>query len=328
MTRIAAIVVGIAGAVIMPWFVTSDYYINVMSQVLISAILAMGLNILVGYVRLMSLAHAAILGVASYGAAILLKGGYGHAAAAAMGLSAAMLTAATVAALALRATGIGFLMITLACGQIIWGMAYRWIGLTEGDNGINVAVRPEIFGLSLASPTAFYLFTLVVFLLAFASIAIFVASPFGVSLCGTRDQPRRMSALGYDVWVIQFLAFLFSGFWAGVSGLLFLYYNQYVSPQVMSLSASAEALLMVIVGGAGTLVGPLIGAVIVVIVKNVVSAYVVHWNIVLGGVFVIIMMFMPSGLVPGMLGLLARMRATESSSISRAELSLTGRKAQ
>src|SRR4029434_7306027 len=136
-------------------------------------------------------------------------------------------------------------------------------------------------------------------LLALASMATLVASPFGAALRGTRDQPRRMSALGYHVWMIRFVAFLFSGLWTGVAGLLYLYYNQFVSPQAVALTASAEALLMVIAGGTGTLLRPVVGAALVVIMKNVASAYIERWNFVLGAIFVLIVIFMPDGLVPG-----------------------------
>jgi branched-chain amino acid transport system permease protein len=190
-------------------------------------------------------------------------------------------------------------MITVALGQIVWGIAYRWISITNGDNGISVKGRPSPLGLSLTSPRAFYWATLVVFLIAVGSMAVFVASPFGASVRGTRDQPRRMNALGYHVWMIRLLAFLFSGFWSGVAGLLYLYYNQFVSPHVVALTASAEALLMVISGGTGTLLGPIAGAALVVIMKNVASAYIERWNLVLGAIFVVIVVFMPEGLVPG-----------------------------
>jgi branched-chain amino acid transport system permease protein len=201
--------------------------------------------------------------------------------------------------LALRATGIGFLMITLAIGQILWGIAYRWASLTNGDNGVNVTGRPAPFGLSLVSSSAFYYATLVVFAFCVVSMVLLVRSPFGAALRGTRDQPRRMNALGYNVWLTRFVAFLFSGFWTGVAGLLFLYYNQFISPQIVALQTSAEALLMVISGGSATLLGPIAGAAIVVIMKNVVSAYVERWNMVLGIIFVAIITFMPEGLVPG-----------------------------
>src|SRR5204863_9788730 len=126
-------------------------------------------------------------------------------------LAATLVTSAVFAVLALRGTGLGFVMITVALGQIVWGVAYRWISITNGDNGITITGRPSPFGLSLASPRSFYWATFVVFVAALASMAIFVRSPFGASVRGTRDQPRRMNALGYHVWMVRFVAFLFSG---------------------------------------------------------------------------------------------------------------------
>jgi branched-chain amino acid transport system permease protein len=190
-------------------------------------------------------------------------------------------------------------MITLALGQIIWGIAYRWASLTGGDNGVNVTTRPAPFGVSLASAPSFYFASLVGFILACLTMVALVRSPFGASMRGTRDQARRMNALGYNVWLIRFLAILFSGFWTGISGLLFIYYNQFISPQVSALTASAEVLLMVISGGTATLFGPIAGAVIVVVMKNVASAYIERWNLVLGVILVLIITFMPEGLVPG-----------------------------
>ena len=283
----------------LPAWAGGTFYINIASQILLYAILALGLNVLVGYAGLVSLGHAGLLGVAAYSAARILTGGHGHLAAVTGALALTLLAAGLYAALALRGTGIGFVMITLAIGQIVWGIAYRWISITNGDNGISVGARPSPFGLSLTSPAHFYWATLVVFLAALGSMAILVGSPFGASLSGTRDQPRRMAALGFHVWMIRFLAFLLSGFWSGVAGLLFLYYNQFVSPQAVALIASAEALLMVIAGGSGTLLGPVVGAGLVVVMKNVASAYVERWNFVLGAIFVAIVVFMPEGLVPG-----------------------------
>jgi branched-chain amino acid transport system permease protein len=282
-----------------PLWIGGTYYVNIASQILFYAIFALGINVLVGYAGLVTLGHAGLFGIAAYTAARILVGGHGHAAAVLGALGLTLLAAALFAALALRGTGIGFVMITLAIGQIVWGVAYRWISITQGDNGISVGGRPSPFGLSLASPRHFYWATYVVFLVAIASMAIFVASPFGASVRGTRDQPRRMNALGYQVWLIRFLAFLLSGFWSGVAGLLYLYYNEFVSPQAVALTASAEALLMVISGGTATLLGPVVGAALVVTMKNVASAYIERWNFVLGAIFVAIVVFMPEGLVPG-----------------------------
>jgi branched-chain amino acid transport system permease protein len=297
--RFIALLISILLLLTLPGWVGNPYYINVASQILFWAVVALALNVLVGYAGLVSLGHAGLFGMAGYTAGLLLQAGHGHFVADLAAIAVTLLTSAIFAILSLRSTGIGFLMITLALGQILWGIAYRWASLTNGDNGVNVTTRPEFLGISLASSEAFYYATLVVFGLAVMSMAIFVHSPFGASLRGTRDQARRMNALGYNVWLIRFLAFLVSGFWTGVAGLLFMYYNQFISPQVMALQTSAEVLLMVISGGTGTLLGPVVGAAIVVIMKNVVSAYIERWNLVLGVIFVAIISFMPEGLVPG-----------------------------
>jgi branched-chain amino acid transport system permease protein len=308
--RTVAIVLAIGALAAVPFVVTEPYYVNVASQILLYAILALGLNVLVGYAGLVSLGHAGLFGIASYAIAYLLMAGWGHAASIVGALVIGLIGTAIFAALSLRATGISFIMITLALGEILWGLAYRWISVTNGDNGINVASRPAPFGLSLASAQGFYDATLVVFLLALAASAVFVRSPLGAALCGTRDQPRRMSALGYHVWMVRFCAFLFSGLLTCLAGILFVYYNRFISPQTLALSASAEALLMVISGGAGTLLGPLVGAALVVIVKTVVSAYIVRWNFMLGAIFVAIVVFMPEGIVPGVVRLARLVRRT------------------
>jgi branched-chain amino acid transport system permease protein len=279
--------------------VGNSYYINVATQMLIYAILALGLNVLVGYAGLVTLGHAGLFGIAAYAGATLVNAGHGHVVVTIGALAATLAVTAVFAVLALRGTGLGFVMITVALGQIVWGIAYRWISLTNGDNGVSISARPSPFGISLLSADAFYWATLAVFLIAVAAMAIFVASPFGAAVRGTRDQPRRMTALGYNVWLTRFVAFLFSGFWSGVAGLLYLYYNQFVSPQAVALSASAEALLMVIAGGTATLLGPIAGAVLVIIMKYIASAYIERWNFVLGAIFVVIVIFMPEGLVPG-----------------------------
>jgi branched-chain amino acid transport system permease protein len=297
--RCVAIAIAIAALVAVPYAIKEVYYVNIASQILLYAVFALGLNVLVGYAGLVSLGHAGLFGVASYVVAYLLVAGYGHAFAILAALVVGLAATAGFAALALRSTGISFIMITLALGEIIWGLAYRWISITNGDNGISVATRPAPFGLSLENPRAFYDATLVVFLLAVAAVAIFVRSPLGAALAGTRDQPRRMNALGYHVWMTRFWAFMFSGLLTAVAGILFVYYNEFISPQALALTASAEALLMVISGGAGTLLGPVVGAALVVIVKNVVSAYITRWNFMLGAIFVAIVVFMPEGLVPG-----------------------------
>lgn len=307
--RVLALVIG-AALLAVP-LIPAPYYVNVASQILIAAIFALSLNLLVGYAGLTSLGHAAYLGMAAYAVAWLTtRGGLGHLAAAGAAVAITTATAGLFGVLALRGTALGFLMITLALGQILWGVAYRWVSLTGGDNGLTGLTRPHPFGLDLSSPGAFYLFTLVVAAVTFAMFAAYVRSPFGAAVQGARDQPRRMRALGHNVWLVRWVTFVFAGFGAGVAGLLFVYYNQFVGPQVLALTTSAEVLLMVISGGAGTLLGPIVGAATVLLLKNVVSAYITRWVMLLGAVFVLIVVFMPEGLVPG----LSRVWRTRSTS--------------
>ena len=315
-TRSWCLAVGGVVLVTLPLWIGNTYYVNIASQVLVFAVFALALNVLVGYAGLVSLGHAGLFAIAAYTGALLLQAGCAHGVAVVGAIAVTLIAAAVFAVLALRATGIGFLMITLALGQIVWGISYRWVDLTHGENGVKVVSRPEPFGFSLTSAAVFYYTTLIVFLFAVVAMSVFVSSPLGVSLRGTRDQPRRMTALGYNVWLIRFLAFLFSGFWSAIAGLLFVYYNNFISPPAATLQASAEVLLMVISGGSGTLLGPVAGAVIVVITKTIVSTWVERWNLVLGLIFVAIISFMPEGLVPGSVRLwhagLKLMRAREA----------------
>lgn len=290
--------------------VAGDFYINLTSQIFIAAIFAASLNLLVGYGGLPSLGHASYLGIAAYTSGWLyLKLGFAHWITAPIALVATTLMAGFFGLIALRATGLSFLMITLALSQVLWGTAYRWASVTNGDNGLSGLTRPAPFGMSLDGPVAFYFFALAVTAVSIWMIAKLVGSPFGAALRGTRDQARRMSVLGHNVWLIRWITFVYSGFWGAVAGLLFVYYHKYIHPTSLSLTTSAEALLSVIAGGSGTLAGPILGAAIVVILKNYVSAYIERWNMLLGFVFVVIVIFMPDGLVPGIRRWWARWRA-------------------
>ena len=267
---------------------------------MIFAVFAASINLLLGYGGLPTLGHAAYLGIAAYVSALLqLKLGFGHWMAAPIAVLATTLMGCAFGLIALRATGLGFLMLTLALSQVLWGTAYRWVSMTDGDNGLRGLARPAPFGLDLNQAMPFYYFALVIGAFSIWMMARFVGSAFGATLKGARDQPRRMSALGYDVWLIRWITFVYASFWGAVSGLLFVYYHKYIHPVSLSLANSAEGLLAVIAGGSGTLAGPLVGAAIVLLLKNWASAYIERWNMLLGFVFVFIVVFMPEGVVPG-----------------------------
>jgi branched-chain amino acid transport system permease protein len=280
--------------------VAGEYYINLASQIVIFAVFAASINLLLGYGGLPTLGHAAYLGVAAYVSALLqLKLHYANWLAAPLAVAATTAMGCAFGLIALRATGLGFLMLTLALSQVLWGTAYRWVSMTDGDNGLRGLARPAPFGLDLNQAMPFYYFALIIGIFSIWMMARFVGSAFGATLKGARDQPRRMSALGYDVWLIRWITFVYASFWGAVSGLLFVYYHKYIHPVSLSLANSAEGLLAVIAGGSGTLAGPLVGAAIVLLLKNWASAYIERWNMLLGFVFVVIVVFMPEGVVPG-----------------------------
>ena len=217
--RFFALGVAFVALATLPYWMPGIYYINVASQILFYAIFALGLNMLVGYAGLVSLGHAGLFGVTAYATGYML--------AARLWPSdcdprraawSAWSRWRSIAALSLRATGIGFIMITLALGQILWGLAYRWISLTGGDNGLSVQTRPAPFGYVAGDAERLLLRDAGRLPVAVAAVAIFVRSPFGAALRGTRDQPRRMNALGYHVWAIRFCACLFSGLLTAVAG--------------------------------------------------------------------------------------------------------------
>ena len=301
MTRNWLVLVIVAIALLaLPLAIRNEYYVNLASQILIYALLAVSVNILLGYGGMVSLGHASFVGLASYGAVLMLNAGFGHLLSAVVAIIFSTACGALFGLLALRASGIGFLMITLALGQIVWGIAYRANTITNGDNGLRYAERPAPFGIDINAAPNFYWFTLIVFAIALFFVWRLTRSPFGAALQGARDQPRRMRMLGHNVWLIQWLAFVLASFWGSVAGLLFVYYNLFISPHAIALQQSAEVLLMAILGGASTLTGPILGAVIITLVKNVASTYIDRWNTLLGAIFVIVIMFMPFGLVPGL----------------------------
>jgi len=277
----------------------SAYPLTLLTQAAIVAILAMSLDVLLGYTGLPSLGHAAYFGVAAYAVGILSTDyRRGFLVCLVAGVVLAALTAALFGLLAIRASGTYFLMITLALGMVVWGLAFRWVSMTKGDNGIAGVPRPEL-GLpwSLGAPLPFFYFALAAALVAWALLGLLVRSPFGMSLLGIRESESRMRALGYNVWLHKYLAFVISGTFAGFAGVFWAYYNGFVSPVDVQLVTSVETLLMVALGGPGTLAGPALGAAVIVFLKNFVSVYTKRWLLILGAVYIGVILFAPRGVL-------------------------------
>jgi branched-chain amino acid transport system permease protein len=204
--------------------------------------------------------------------------------------------AAVFGLLAIRATGVYFLMITLALGQCVWGLAYRWNSLTNGDNGINLRQRPQ-FGIDLANEVTFFYLVFGFFAVSLLLLYTLVRSPFGLSLAGIRERELRMRILGYNTWLHKYIAFIIAGAFGGLSGVLWAHTAGIVSPVNVELAFSVDALLMAVLGGSGTLVGGVIGAFIVFGLREYLSTLVPWWQYVLGGVYVLTILYLPTGLM-------------------------------
>ncbi|HVA25784.1 MAG TPA: branched-chain amino acid ABC transporter permease [Chloroflexota bacterium] len=282
-------------------FVTTGYPLTVLTEILVFGLFAMSLDVILGYTGLPSFGHAAFFGLGAYGTAVLsAKLGISN-----LGISLLAIVGLTVVAaavlgwLAIRTAGVYFLMLTLAFSQMIFAAAQKWTPLTGGSNGLPGVRRPTLFvpGLVAADPRAFYLLVLAVFASSFFLLHRLVTSPFGRSLIGIRENEVRMRAMGYNVKAYKLTAFVIGGAFGGIAGLLYAYFNNFVSPSDVYWTASGTVLLMVLIGGAGTLVGPVLGAAFFLLLQNALSSLTERWPIILGAVFVIFIMFVRNGLV-------------------------------
>jgi branched-chain amino acid transport system permease protein len=298
--KILIVIVALAAvALLVPH--TTSFIILLATRALAFSILVMSLDLLLGFTGLASLGQAAYLGIGAYLTAILAARyqiglGYDFWLVAAFGMLGAAALAALFGLLATRGTGVYFLMITLALGQCVWGLAYRWNSLTGGDNGINLQRRPK-FGIDLANQVTFFYVVFGFFAVSLLVLYIIVRSPFGRSLVGIREREPRMKILGYNTWLHKYIAFIIAGAFGGLSGVLWAHTAGIVSPENVVLTTSVDALLMAVLGGAGTLVGGVIGAGVVLFIREYLSTVVHWWQYVLGGVYVLVILYLPGGLM-------------------------------
>lgn len=279
----------------------SDYYQSIMSKVLIFGLFAMSLDIIFGYTGLYSLGHAAFFGVAGYVTGIMtVKYGLGSFwISTPIGILAAAFTSALFGIIALRVSSIYFLLVTFALGQLLFSISIKWYSMTMGRSGFIGIPRPDIGlpWLNLLDPLQFYYFVLLIFTLCYFLLSRLVNSPFGNALQGIREAEPRMRTLGYNVWLYKYMAYIIAGLFAGVSGILFGYFNGSIAPSHIGFSNSALVMLMVILGGAGTLWGPAVGAGIIILLQSFISLIIPErWPLVLGGVFVLAVMYFRGGI--------------------------------
>ncbi len=293
-------------------FGLSNYQVGLATEVLIFGILAMSIDILAGFAGRTSLGHGAIFGVSTYVVVYMVSEGVSPVLALGLGILAATIVAAIFALLAVRTSGVYFLLLTLALGMIVWGICLRWTQVTGGENGLRGDIRPQF----LYDHRSFYWAVLAATAVLAFGIWRFVRSPFGLTLRGIRDSESRMRSLGYNVPLHLFIGFTVSGFFAGVAGGIYAFFNNFVSPSTVALTQSVEGLLMTIVGGVGTLFGSFVGAAAIITLENIVSSETERWQTVLGVTFILIMILAPEGIVGKARILLGRVRGSQDSAKS------------
>lgn len=286
---VAAILIGL----VLPR-VTNTFILGLITLSFVFALFAMSIDLMAGYAGLVTLGHAGVLGMAMYGVGyIASKTEGGVALQLAVGFTAGMVASAIFGLMAMRSTGVYFIMVTIAQGMIVWGLASRLATITGAENGLLGIRRP----VQVEGDITFYYLAFGVLLICSWALYIIVNSPFGYSLKGLRGSEMRVRMLGHNSEFLKFYMFMVSGFFATIAGILLVYLNEFVSPSDVILGASAIPVLMAILGGIGTLIGPVIGAFIIVFLRNWVSILIERWPTIMGTIFILNVLFARDGLV-------------------------------
>ena len=270
-----------------------DYVISLATLVMITALLAVSVNMLAGEVGLVSMGHAGIAAAAAYGVAWAARHDMGVGGQLVLALLATLFVTGVYAVTTMRTDGLVFLMITLALGVMIFGLALKWSTVTGGQSGLTGIRRPEL----VAGDREFYVLSLGVLLFALLLLRQFARSPLGLMLRGVRDSESRMASLGYSIAPAKFVAVMVSGLVAGAAGVLSVWNAEFMSPSAASFERSAMAVVIIIIGGIGATFGPLLGAGLVVGISHWLSSYLERWPTLLGALFIAVVIFMPAGIV-------------------------------
>lgn len=272
----------------------SRFYVFLANDILIFGLFAVSLNVLLGYTGLVSFGQAAYFGIGAYTCALLMKkvSLVFPVALVASGVFGAII-AMIIGFFCVRLTKIYFAMLTLAFSQILWAIAFKWNSLTGGDTGFIGIPFPQY----LDSKTRFYYFTLLIVALCLFTIHKVVNSPFGRILTTIRENPERTEFIGINVKRFQLFAFMISGFFSSIAGALFGIFNHSVFPDILFWPASAEVLIMTILGGMYSFLGPVVGAAVLLYLRMQVASYTQYWPLILGTILAVLLFFFPGGIV-------------------------------
>jgi len=300
--KVVALIIVVVCLAIFPFVIQNRFYVSLINQMLIYGLLAMSLDVLLGYTGLLSFMHNAYLGTGAYMVGLFLI----HAAPSSLwltllvGVLGTLILALPVGWVQVRTGGLAFALLTLAFGMMFFTVAWKWYTVTGGDDGLMGVPHPDIsiFGLSLGNtgnPVVMYLLTLALVLLCFLLTWRIVHSPFGAVLEAIRENEDRASFVGINVRKFKLLGWLLACGLAGVSGGLFILWRGYIGPTTMSAFAGAGVLMMVLLGGMGSLWGPFVGAGIFILMQDYISTMTEHWELFVGLVVILLVLFMPRG---------------------------------
>ena len=293
-------IIGIALLLILLPLFTPSYLLYILTWILIYAIIALGLNLLVGYTGLISFGQAAFFGIAAYTTGILIVhfGVDSFWLIAPASIFLAVLIAAIIGCFIIHLYLDYFLLITLAFSQLAWSVAWKWTSLTGGSDGFPGIPRPDLgFPISMSNSANFYYFVFIIFIICFFLIYRLINSPFGHTIVGIRENEPRMKILGYNTWRYKYVSFIIAGALAGIAGVLNAYLHGCVQPSDCGGLTGITVMLMVILGSCGTFIGPFVGAALLVGLNYITSSCIPDlWPIILGVIFVICAMWLRGGL--------------------------------
>lgn len=304
-TAVRYIVLALIVALALVPFLAPKYMVNLLTEILIFGLLAASLDLVLGYTGLASLGHAAFFGAGAYTVGILAV--KAQCTSVLVAVPAALLVSIVLALIvgffSLRTTGIYFLMITLAFGQMLFALVHKWTELSGGSDGCSLGKRPIIqllspyFTVDFSDYRHFYLVVFVTVLLAFIALRRVVKLPLGQVAVGIKENELRVRFMGFNTFAYKLAMFAISGCFAGLAGILYMYFNAFISPEELSWVMSGKVLVMVILGGVGTVYGSVFGAGTLLLMENWLSSYTERWLLILGLIFVFFVLFAPEGIV-------------------------------
>jgi len=278
-------------------FAFPNYGVYITTEIFIMAIFALSLGYIMGYAGLVSLGHAAFFGIGAYTIAILGE----HISNSYLLILLAVLISGIIAlltgAIFIRTSAFYFLMITLAFGQLLFAILWQFESFTGGADGMSVMATLNLGAGAIGETNAYYYVMAIAFILSVIFLYFFISSPIGSAIRGVKENESRMKALGHNIRFYKLIAYTLSGMMAGFAGSLYAFFNSYVSPDLVNWVFSGEVMLMVIIGGVGTLLGPALGSAIYIVIQHYVSSYTDYWQMIMGAIFVIVVLLGRGGVI-------------------------------